>query len=449
MNCIEIRERMADLFDDSVSEERMDLFSAHFRECADCRRLYEETAGAFAELKPRVTIRAGTELQKKILGESIQIGRPFRSGRGMILPMLTPGWKRVTAIAAVLAVLFILFPLLNRTGLFQNKATAANALLGKSISALEAVRSVYMEFKVRTLADENFEYIDMTAGFVSHKLWKVNGNPARWRIEKPGRTVVMDGKKQYLYVREPMRSAIVGDPDWGLVDCMKILFYPGKILQTEKDLTARHEATYQITEKGTDVVLTVKAKAMGDFRNTYALNKSIPESNNRRVYIFDKVTNRLKSLDVTIEAGNKETEILQLTTIRYNEPIADSTFAILLPADVKWIPLDKILSDEHTGIPGISSEEAARRLFKAWNKEEWKTVEQLMPGFMNSPDAEQAKKEFGGLMIVSIGKSFKSGQYPGEFVPYEVRLKSGISRKMNLALRCDNRGKRWWVDGGF
>jgi outer membrane lipoprotein-sorting protein len=277
----------------------------------------------------------------------------------------------------------------------------------------------------------------------------VNGNPSKWRIEKPGRTVVMDGKKQYLYVSEPMRYAIAGNPDWGMVDWMKILLDPGKILQTEKDLTARHEATYQITEKGNDVVLTVKAKAIGDFRNTYALNKSIPESNNRRVYIFDKATNRLKSLDVTIEAGNKEVEILSLTTTRYNEPIADSNFAIQLPADVKWIPFDKILNDEHTGISGISSEEAARRFFEAWNKEEWKTIDQLMPGFLNSTDAETAKKEFGGLMIVSIGKSFKSGQYPGEFVPYEVKLKSGISRKMNLALRCDNKGKRWWVDGGF
>jgi hypothetical protein len=34
-------------------------------------------------------------------------------------------------------------------------------------------------------------------------------------------------------------------------------------------------------------------------------------------------------------------------------------------------------------------------------------------------------------------------------VPYEVRLKSGKVKKMNLALRNDNPDKKWMVDGGF
>jgi hypothetical protein len=50
---------------------------------------------------------------------------------------------------------------------------------------------------------------------------------------------------------------------------------------------------------------------------------------------------------------------------------------------------------------------------------------------------------------MSIGSSFKSGQYAGVYVPYEVKLKSGEVQKHNLALRNDNPHKAWIVDGGY
>jgi len=33
--------------------------------------------------------------------------------------------------------------------------------------------------------------------------------------------------------------------------------------------------------------------------------------------------------------------------------------------------------------------------------------------------------------------------------PYEIKFKSGKSKKFNLAVRNDNPAKRWMVDGGF
>jgi len=59
------------------------------------------------------------------------------------------------------------------------------------------------------------------------------------------------------------------------------------------------------------------------------------------------------------------------------------------------------------------------------------------------------KDIFGGLEIISIGEPFKSGKYPGWFVPYEIEFKSGGVKKFNLAVRNDNAAKRWQVDGGF
>lgn len=448
MNCIEVNEKMADLFDNNVNQDMKDEFFTHFRECHDCRTLYDEMVRGMAELQPRVTVDAGRELHARILEKALTTGNPYQSRRVRILPVLTPTWKKVTAIAALLAFLFILFPIFNRPGWFQNNANAANKILGKSITALTDVKSVYMEINVRTLEGDNFEYIDMNEGFVEHKIWKVFGNPSKWRIEKPGRMVVMDGNNQYLYCHQA-GMALKAGVDAGFVGWMKILLDPVQILQKEQEFAAKNDAKYKVDDKGNTIILTVHAKAMGDFRNTYALNKSIPESNNRRVYTFDKSTSRLKSFEVYIETGNKEVMVLQLKTIKYDEPIDDANFTIQLPENMNWVLVKDIINDKHTGLAGVRSEEAAKRFFEAWKNEDWKTVDQLMPGLMNSADAEQIKQEFGGLTIISIGKSFKSGQYIGEFVPYEIRFKSGSVKKMNLALRCDNPDKKWVVDGGF
>ena len=448
MNCIEVNEKMADLFDNKVSQELKAEFIAHFAVCPDCKNLFTEMSAVMEELKPRITIRAGKELQSRILGQAISSGNPYQTRRLRIFPGMSPGLKRITAIALLLLILFILLPLFNHTGWMQNKASAANSIFGRSIIAMTGIKTVYMELKVRTIENENFDYIDMNAEFMPYKLWKVFGNPPKWRIEKPGRTIVMDGKNQYLYASGPSGFAIMGNPDDGLIDWMKILLDPEKILQTEKEITAENNAKYQI-ENGNVIILTVNAKAMGDFRNDYALNKTIPESNNRRVYTFDKSTNLLKSLEVFVEAGSKEILVLQLTTLKYDEPIADNKFVIDLPPNVKWVTLDSIISNKNTGLAGVGSEKATKIFFEALQQKDWKIVDQLMPGFLESSDIEKLKESFGGITILSIGKSFKSGQYPGEFVPYEVRLKSGVIKKMNLALRNDNKYKKWIIDGGF
>ena len=73
----------------------------------------------------------------------------------------------------------------------------------------------------------------------------------------------------------------------------------------------------------------------------------------------------------------------------------------------------------------------------------------LESSLKNASIIDEFKKEYGGLQIISIGKSFKSGRYAGVYVPYEVKLKSGEILKHNLALRNDNAEKIWMIDGGY
>jgi hypothetical protein len=35
------------------------------------------------------------------------------------------------------------------------------------------------------------------------------------------------------------------------------------------------------------------------------------------------------------------------------------------------------------------------------------------------------------------------------FVPYKIQLKDGRTKKWQVAIRCDNADKRWYIDGGM
>jgi hypothetical protein len=66
-----------------------------------------------------------------------------------------------------------------------------------------------------------------------------------------------------------------------------------------------------------------------------------------------------------------------------------------------------------------------------------------------SPVNQQVKDYLGGVEIVRLGESFTSKTYPGQFVPYEIKLSDGSVKKFNLAIRKDNPAGRWQVDGGI
>jgi outer membrane lipoprotein-sorting protein len=448
MKCNYISENIVDMFDESISSIRKDELLKHLEVCPDCSEEYHKIKQAISAIRPKIQINASESLTDKVIRGLSKTEEKRSTGKIRIIPMFSPAWKKIASIAAVLVIAFALIPLFNHTGWFQNKSYAANALIKKSILAMEGIKSVFMNFKVRTQPGENFDFIDINAGFVTHKLWRTFAEPPRWRIEKPGRIVMMDGKNQYLYMVSP-GLALIGGPDAGFMGWMKIFLDPMKILGVEKDFAEKSKAEYRIAESGNTFILTVKAKATGDFRNAYLLNSSVPESDSRRVYTFDKPTKRLISVEIFVESGNTEYQVIKVSDIRYDLAVPESTFAIDLPEGLNWKKASEVYNPNQTGVTAPTSEQVARMFFEACQKEDWVTVEKLDPAVMQSTQAGMIKKMLGGLTINFIGKSFKSGEYPGEFVPYEIRFKSGEIKKMNLALRNDNKEGKWYIDGGF
>ena len=90
--------------------------------------------------------------------------------------------------------------------------------------------------------------------------------------------------------------------------------------------------------------------------------------------------------------------------------------------------------------------EVAQAFFQACADENWQEVLKFRP---TSRVPQWLRDKYGGLEIISIGEPFKTDEYHGWYVPYEVRLKSGSIKKWNLALRIDYKAKRLQFDGGL
>ena len=126
-------------------------------------------------------------------------------------------------------------------------------------------------------------------------------------------------------------------------------------------------------------------------------------------------------------------------------------------------------------LTGTAPEQAARTFLEACGREDWtEAAKYQSPEFLKKHPAfsNTFTNIYAGLEIVSLGKPFKGRvsiakvialqpeagnqlkgrgdfDYPGVYVPYEIRLKDGPVKKWQLAIRCDNPEHRWYFDGGM
>jgi outer membrane lipoprotein-sorting protein len=111
--------------------------------------------------------------------------------------------------------------------------------------------------------------------------------------------------------------------------------------------------------------------------------------------------------------------------------------------DVAPENLPKLDDEKHTQMKPV---EVTHTFFQACADEDWQEV---LTFCSNSRVPQWLKDKYGGLKIISIGEPFKTNDYHGWYVPYEVRLKSDRIKKWNLALRIDYRKNRLLFDGGL
>ncbi|MGO8764293.1 MAG: RNA polymerase sigma factor [Limisphaerales bacterium] len=113
--------------------------------------------------------------------------------------------------------------------------------------------------------------------------------------------------------------------------------------------------------------------------------------------------------------------------------------------------VNRIAPEPLTPERAAQAKQTAQDFFDAMGKGDWKKLDALCPpGFpMSTEMDDQQKSMCDGLEVISLGDPYTKPGYPQVWVPYEIKFKSGDTKKYNLAVRQDNPEHKWYFDGGF
>jgi hypothetical protein len=447
MDCTACKSQIASLFYHDADQVAKDDIMKHIQKCSDCRTTYRQTQEVLMMMKPRFNPNTPSALKQNIIQQLKTEDEKMKTNLSKTLSISARA-KKLLSIAAIIAVIMMAIPIIDKNDrLTNNTAKAAGVFIESSIKATQHLKSMVLKLKIRTIATDNFSLVGTEYSMVDHTIWKQFTKPEKWKVDKGERVLMFDGNKQYLWM--PQREeAYEAERSVNITEWLTILLEPEKLLMKEKESSTEKDSKITMDEKNGELLMTITSSAQGNFINDYCKNKSIDESDNRREYIFDLKSKLLKSLRIYIIEGQRETLILETTQIDYNTPIAPDVFAIKLPTNVEWRDIN--CSNPNKAFQNITSKRAAELFLQGMANNDWSLVEDVCDFFANpSSKVKEIKAEFSGLTIVEIGEPFKSGLYPGEFVPCEIILKSGQTEQLKLALRNDNDNKAWIVDGGF
>jgi hypothetical protein len=350
------------------------------------------------------------------------------------------GLSAAASAAAVILIIALAAP--------KAQAKAAD-VMARGARAIAKLTSIHLRGQLRTLPADNFSYIDASNDFYAIELWKQFPPESKWRIEKPGRAIVMDGQQTVMYIKPakeavklPQPTSSAFDTDWlhriaNLSDTINNELRLAQAQGWKLELAEETAADGKVKS-----IVTVHAKC-GLPENDYARNKFFHDADTRHVYRFDAQSERLEAVQIYVVRSASEVQVFDLSQIDYDQPIDPSVWQLDLPTDVSWYKEPQKLADNQK-YATMTAEEAAHAFFEACAKGDWTEGEKFI-----SPVNQRLKDYLGGLEIVSLGKPFTSQSYPGQFVPYEIKLKDGTIKKHNLAVRKDNPAGRWQVDGGI
>jgi outer membrane lipoprotein-sorting protein len=459
MNCTETREKLVEYTENLLTDSQRREIEAHLKGCQNCRMELQQ----LNELSQRIKSVSQSESsldfenavfnriiceQNKKLKQADGINRQLHIWRIIMKSKITK-----FAAAAVILVAAIL-----SVSIFNQSVPAASAMtqvLQDAINAVSDVWSVHMKARMRTLPADNFSLIGLEYDFVPIEMWKRtdNNGQVQWRVEKPGRVLLMDGKSTFMLIRPnhgvlEKRPLPMGCFDSSFGRLLNVQDLLDNELQNSKS-QSDHQANLSHQEiDGRDKIILEVDVAADVPEGDYLRNQFIAASDHLKVYRFDAETKLLESFQVYVHTEKQDVLIFEITDIEYNKEIADSVFRLDLPENMVWYSEPQVLPDNEKYVK-MSPKEVATAFFDACAKEDWN---EFLKFWSATAVDEQIKSYLGGLEIISIGEPFQSKGYArgsGWFVPYEIKLKSGDIKKFNLAIRNDNPAKRWVVDGGI
>jgi hypothetical protein len=401
----------------------------------------------------KASVSSNPEVNKAVLNElaeemekTKQTGQSLNMWRIIMKNKLT---KFAAAACIIIAAVLILT-------IFNKSVPTAYAadLLAQAVKALPDFNSIHIKARMRTLPADNFSLIKLDLDFVPIELWKkVNDSGLiKWKVEKPGRLLVMDGNSTTFLIKPNMIQKSGPSPYIRGYDCE----WFGRIVDVRNLLESEYKYVCQTGNTGSllrhqtidgrdKLVLEVNFTAQGNYTNDYVKNAFIDTSDHTKIYYFDAETKLLENFEIIVHTGKEDVLVFETTQIEYDPQIDDNVFVLNLPENTITFKNPQVLPDNDK-YQKMSPKEAATAFFEACAQKNWG---EFLKFWMMSDVKPETKDRLGGLEIISIGEPFKSGIYPGWFVPYEFKTKDGTVRKFNLAVRNDNPARRYVVDGGI
>jgi hypothetical protein len=445
MNCAECRDHLVACAEGLLDREELLQCQTHLESCANCRREYQSVTRLQQRLiaagQAAAEVSVVAPVMRRILHER---EKPERTT--IMSLILKNRWGFGLGAAAAIAAAAVITLLSS-----SNAQATAIQVLAKGAEAVAKLTSIHMRCELRTVPHDNFSAIMPDQNFVTIELWKQFTPELKWRVEKPGRVAVMNGKNTVMWVRnanfafkveQPMKSGF--DTEW-----FHQMANLNSTLNKELQGIKAHGWPVAIAEQTgldgrTKTVITVEAKSkLPD--SDYLKNKFFETADTQRVYVFDKQNELLEGVKVYLHGSSGDVLILEVKEIDYNTAIGPQVFALELPANVNWYQEPQKLADNEK-YSAMTPEQAARAFFEACGRGDW-TEAGKFTGF---PLSDEIKGFLDGLQLVSLGTPFGTAANPNDqFVPYEIKFKNGSVKKFNLALRKDPRADRWQVDGGL
>lgn len=327
-------------------------------------------------------------------------------------------------------------------------ARAARNNFAQAVVAMEGVRSIRIELRIRTDEDEHFDYTNPLDEPVPHTLEAIYTPQLLWRIEKPGRKALYDGRHTYLWFDALAEGEILPYSP-GVAGMLYLLIDPGQLLSFEEQLTRSHDGSrYTLHREGDTLRLTVHSPAQGDFSQSgYMRNASVAESDTRREYRFDAASGRLLGGSITfLSADGRERTLLEIDRIEYDAPL-DAATLTALPEGITW--RDQTQTEATASrLAGIDAGRAARLILDAFATWDSAILDEALSAY-GARARQLLRNRYAGATVVECSAPVRSGNYPGLFIPCRLRMADGTTEKLHLALRNDNAQQRWVVDGGL
>lgn len=364
---------------------------------------------------------------------------------------IRPRWAYGVAAACLLIAALHLGGLIPWPGNQVSRTTGTSfslvpAAFASVVDNLKNTGAFILKLDVRAPGSENFEAIDPEAPFAPVQIWLERPSArfakGRMRVEKPERWVVFDGQATLFYITNAQLNTADakiypgGRIDQQLADPARWLeeYAPSNSAQvcidTLKGLEGRILTRLSVQEEGIETAEGWHPVFYDQFTR-------------RTVISWDAQTKQLVDLEKYVQYQGREVLVTKLRSIEFRESLEDSLFSQALPAGTHVMGVADPTNQRYADLGPV---EVARKLFQAWQEEDWDTARLFCES-----DLIVTYMRLNKLKSYRItGQPFKFIPiYPGYQVPYELVFESGEVKKFALALRNDNEMKRYIWDGGI